>query len=269
MLNNKELLQSVLRHYTTDTFDPDRAVERFRERTGQEMAGKRHRGAWRWALVVASVAVVVVGLALRQQAEDRWEMIVAPVAELPDGTIVQLREGASLAYQPRCFARERTVRLSGTGYFDVVHNPDAPFDVHTEEAFVRVLGTRFIFDAEHEEVFVIEGRVQFARTSSSDGLVLAPGDHAMLPDGTEEPVLTDSTQPNPAAWATGRLAYESVPLGTVLEELTALYGQQLSVVPETAIGKQLTGDFMVDDGLDFIVAAIEAAMDVQIVKSGE
>lgn len=266
---NKHNIQFILRHYRPKVFSPDQALERFWGREGSGTVEKRTPVIWWWALVTMFVVTITIGTTLHQRSMGRWEMVTAPVVELPDGSVVRLRDGAVLAYQPRCFARERTVRLSGTGYFDVVHNPDAPFDVHTEEAFVRVLGTRFIFDAEHEEVFVIEGRVQFARTSSSDGLVLAPGDHAMLPDGTEEPVLTDSTQPNPAAWATGRLAYESVPLGTVLEELTALYGQQLSVVPETAIGKQLTGDFMVDDGLDFIVAAIEAAMDVQIVKSGE
>ena len=200
---------------------------------------------------------------------DRWEMVTAPVAELPDGSVVQLKEGASLAYQPHRFSRERTVRLSGTGCFDVVYDPDAPFEVHTEEAYVRVLGTRFLFDADEGEVYVIEGRVRFSRVSTEEGVVLAKGERAFLSAGAGAPVLEAPELPNPAAWATGRLAYESVPLGTVLEELSSIYGSQLSVAPEAAIGKRLTGDFLLDDGLDFIATAIEAALDVQIARSDE
>lgn len=269
MSNNKELLQSVLRHYTTDTFDPDRAVKRFRERTGQEVAGRNSQAAWRWALVAVAVVGLAVGLTLHQLSLYHWEKTTASVVELPDGSVVRLRDGAVLAYQPRRFARERTVRLSGTGCFEVKHDPASPFEACSKDAIVRVLGTRFLLDTDAGEVYVLDGRVRFARASAADGLILTKGERAILPESAEVPVLKAPELPNPAAWATGRLAYESVPLGTVLEELSSIYGPQLSVAPETAIGKRLTGDFLLDDGLDFIATAIEAALDVQIARSDE
>ena len=42
---------------------------------------------------------------------NRWEEVMASVFELPDGSVVQLRDGASLSYQPRRFARERQAML--------------------------------------------------------------------------------------------------------------------------------------------------------------
>lgn len=266
---NKHNIQFILRHYRPKVFSPDQALERFWGREGSGTVEKRTTVIWWWALVTMFVVTITIGTTLHQRSMDRWEMVTAPVAELPDGSVVQLKEGASLAYQPHRFSRERTVRLSGTGCFDVVHDPDAPFEVHTEEAYVRVLGTRFLFDADEGEVYVIEGRVRFSRVSTEEGVVLAKGEHAFLSAGAGAPVLEAPELPNPAAWATGRLAYESVPLGTVLEELSSIYGSQLSVAPETAIGKRLTGDFLLDDGLDFIATAIEAALDVQIARSDE
>lgn len=267
MSKERRLLQ-VLRHYQHGAFDSDRAVERFRERIGCVKARSRSRVAWCWALASVAFVILVAGLTLRQKWMNRWEETTASVVELPDGSVARLKDGATLAYQPQRFENERTVRLSGTGCFEVKHDATSPFVACADDSYVRVLGTQFLFDADAGEVYVLEGRVLFARASSQGGTVLSKGERAVIFEGEEKPVLAVSEQPNPAAWATGRFAYDAVPLGQVLEELTAFYGKRLEVAPSTA-GRHLTGEFLTSDGLEFIVSAIELALDVQISVSDE
>lgn len=270
-MGNERRQLNVLRHYQPGEFDPDRALERFRERVGNGKAGKSFRfswAAWRWVSALVVVVGLVAGLTLHQMMMNRWEETTASVIELPDGSVARLQDGAVLSYQSRRFARERTVRLSGIGFFQVKHDDSSPFMVSAKDAYVQVLGTQFQFDTYAGEVYVLEGRVLFARASSEGGTVLSEGEHAILVDGAEKPVLTVPEQPNPAAWVTGRFAYDAVPLGRVLEELSAYYGKRLEPTPE-AVGKYLTGEFYVSDGLEFIVSAIESALDVCISVSDE
>lgn len=256
MENNK--LAFVLRHYKEGVFDPKRGLARFRERVGAQREGVRLT-VLRWAAAAAAVALLIAaGTGLYRWRLNRWEEVSARAFVLPDQSVVRLQEGAVLTFQPRRFAKERTVRLNGTGYFEVAHNEANPFEVHSGAAKVKVLGTRFQFDASRNTVYVTEGRVLFA--TEENGLELTRGAYAVLQDG--KPVLSAPQLPNPAAWATGRLQYKAVPLGTVLEELSFLFGKELSF--ESADEPSLTGEFTLSDGLSRIISLIESALNVEI-----
>lgn len=62
---------------------------------------------------------------------------------LPDGTQVWLNAGSKLIY-PKSFGNtNREVVLTGEAFFDVVHNTEKPFIIHTVNMNIKVLGTRF------------------------------------------------------------------------------------------------------------------------------
>jgi transmembrane sensor len=62
---------------------------------------------------------------------------------LPDGTQVWLNAGSKLSY-PKSFGNtNREVVLTGEAFFDVVHNTEKPFIIHTVSMNIKVLGTRF------------------------------------------------------------------------------------------------------------------------------
>lgn len=254
--NNKTVF--VLRHYKEGVFDPRRGLERFRERTGMQKEPAR-RITFRWVAAAAAVVLMVAaGMSFYQWRMNRWEEVTARAFVLPDQSVVRLQEGAVMTFQPRRFAKERTVRLNGTGYFEVAHNEANPFEVHSGAAKVKVLGTQFQFDASRNTVYVNEGRVLFA--ADEEGLELSRGAYAVLQDG--RPVLSAPETPNPAAWATGRLQYDAVPLGTVLKELSSLFGRELGF--ESADEPSLTGEFALSDGLPRIISLIESALNVEI-----
>ena len=151
--------------------------------------------------------------------------------------------------------------MTGRVLYEVSHDEAHPFVVSAPSATVTVLGTVFqvLADEADTRVDVTEGRVRFCGTAG-EGLVLAAGEGASLQEGI--PVREVVALPNPSAWATGIFRYESTPLETVLEELSAFYGIPLST---EARGKCLTGSFSTES-LDEILYLGQSALDVKIEK---
>lgn len=263
--NGKGLLQFVLKHYSPDTFDTEEALERFRKRTGLYRLAKWRKAARLTGAAAAVAVLAATGLMLHNARINRWEETAASTVTLPDRSTVRLKDGATLAFQPLRFNKERVIRLNGTGYFEVTRNQGSPFEVHSAEAVVRVLGTSFVFDTESKDVYVSEGHVLFAREGSASGLTLNAGEQAVLRENAEVPELTALRTPNPDAWATGRVSYNGVPVKDVLDELSSLFGKRLVIVGKQTADLSLTGEFHLKEGLDPIVSAIESALDITIV----
>jgi transmembrane sensor len=62
---------------------------------------------------------------------------------LPDGTQVWLNSGSKLSYSKSFGNNNREVLLTGEAFFDVVHNAEKPFIIHTTNMNIKVLGTMF------------------------------------------------------------------------------------------------------------------------------
>jgi len=251
-------LEFIIHHYKEGIFNPKKGLERFRERTGTQKEGDRLR-LLRYIAAAASLALIIAaGGVLYHLQMNRWEDVTAKTFVLPDQSVIRLQEGAVLSFQPRRFAEERTVKLSGIAYFEVNHEEEKPFEVHSVEVKVRVMGTKFLFNASDNTVYVDEGRVLFS--VGPESLELTKGHYAVVKG--QVPVLSAPELPNPSAWATGRLQYDAVPLGLVLKELSILFGRDLSL--QSAEEPSLTGEFALSDGLPRILSLIESALDVVI-----
>ena len=73
--------------------------------------------------------------------------------DLADGTHVWLNSGSKLKFPNNFDGQDtRNVELVGEGYFEVHHNPQKPFIVHTRELGVKVLGTCFNVNASYNFV---------------------------------------------------------------------------------------------------------------------
>src|SRR5690606_12258135 len=103
---------------------------------------------------VAAIFLFCIGisyLALHLTSPDAPKNIVVKnesgeksKVDLQDGTVVWLNAASSLTY-PSSFEKEenRTVKLEGEAFFDVVNDPGKPFIVETSQLSIRVLGTAF------------------------------------------------------------------------------------------------------------------------------
>lgn len=266
---NEELLQFVLRQYRRGMFDPERALGHFREKVGILREWKMRRALRSFSAAAGVLLVVAGGLWYHRSREYRWEETTSSSVVLPDQSTVRLKEGATLAFQPRRFTRNRIVRLDGVAYFEVKKDAGSSFEIHSKEACVRVLGTKFQFDTYRGEVDLLEGQVLFSRQDSDRGLRMTGKSHAVLTEESVIPVLAEPDLPNPAVWATGRLIYDATPLDIVLNELAVLFEKDVKVLQAAASGASLTGEFLVSDGLESIVSTIESALNLRIIIDNE
>lgn len=116
--------------------------------------------------------------------------------QLPDGTQVWLNADSKITYNENFQGNIREVQLSGEAFFDVVHDEDRPFVIHTNVIDVKVLGTAFnvrsYSDEKNTETSLIRGSVEITLRNNPDKkIVLKPNDKLIV-DNLEAKAETDS-----------------------------------------------------------------------------
>jgi len=84
---------------------------------------------------------------------------------LPDGSTIVLQEGIKLDLAANFLnGKTREVTFEGEAFFDIAHNPNKPFIIHTGKVKTTALGTSFSIKAQPGEasitVSVVEGKVK-------------------------------------------------------------------------------------------------------------
>ena len=95
--------------------------------------------------------------------------------KLPDGSTVFLNAKSSLVLKKDFNVNTREVTLNGEAYFDVEHNKNKPFKVHTADFNINVLGTAFNVkaygDGVSSEATLIRGLITMETTSGDGGII--------------------------------------------------------------------------------------------------
>ena len=216
-----------------------------------------------WAVAASFVLLLGAGLFLGL----RTRSITVPAREtmlvtLPDGSLIEMNSGTSLSYRRAFGWLSRRVQLDGEAYFDVQKN-GLPFHVHTFNASVEVLGTRFNVRAwgngeAPETVVVLEdGQVRFSsHTAPEDAIVLHPRQMSLVGrDGipsTPEKVLFEPF----VAWRSGGYAFDNAPTGVILEEIERRFGVVIHTQPETIRTERLSLFLGKTDNIETILEVI-------------
>ena len=253
----------VLKHYQEGKFDTQKAIRRFNEAHGIVQKPRGRVLPWVSGIVAAAAAVILCVFLFHGNEQQIQLMADAQVQEfvLPDGTEVTLAQGSKLTYSEKS---PRKTQLEGKAYFEVARDEAVPFEITSDGAFVRVLGTQFMVDAGSsvKEVYVTEGKVLFAKSSDSEGVILTKDMQATLSESDAVPVVAMEPDVNSIAWQRGSFIFDKTPLKEVLETLSEHYRVSFAA---TDLDKQLSGEFYAED-LDLIISLIESALDVHIVK---
>ena len=256
-------LDFVLKHYQEVKFDTQKAIDRFNEAHGIVQKPRRRVLPWVSGVAAAAAAVILCVFLFPDNEQQIQLMADAQAKEfvLPDGTEVTLAPGSKLTYSEKS---PRNTALEGKAYFEVARDEAVPFEITSDAAFVRVLGTKFMVDAGSsvKEVYVTEGKVLFAKSSDAEGVILTKDMQATLSPYENVPVIAVEPDVNSIAWQRGSFIFDETPLREVLETLSEHYKVSFAA---TDLDKQLSGEFYAED-LDLIISLIESALDVRIVK---
>ena len=243
-------------------------------RPGPWSATASRAAAWRAAAALllmsgAGAACWRVSNARGTAAPPAREFVTAPgqraSMRLADGSQVTLNAGSRLRWRADFGAGARDVELEGEGYFEVRHDADRPFRVHTRGAVAEDLGTRFVVRAYPElrevDVAVAEGRVALQATADTARAMLEAGDVGRV-EGARARVVTRAAPPARFfGWTTGALVFDGGPLSDALPELERWYDVDV-VIPDARLAtRPLVARFTrgtADETLDAIALALGA-----------
>lgn len=151
---------------------------------------------------------------------------------LPDGTRIWLNAASGLTYKSplKLSTKERTVELSGEGYFEVAKNKEYPFVVFSRGQRVEVLGTHFNISSYPEEPVIkttlLEGSVRVGPIDDSKAArILKPGEQSRLKGHTIQIQQTDTEEV--IAWKNGFFRFNEEPLTSVMNKISRWYNVDL------------------------------------------
>lgn len=219
----------------------------------------------RQAGTAIAAAVAVAWLApsaiLYARADHMTGTSEIELVTLKDGSAVRLGPKSAIAVDYRAGAR--TVRLlAGQAWFDVRHNPAAPFRVVAGDVRTTVLGTSFDVRriGPSTTISVARGRVRVTNqgVSPAPARTLAAGDWASIDAGHRMVHGTD----NPAllgAWREGQLVVRNRPVRDVIDELRPWYSGRIIVLDSALEARQIDGVFDARDTMAALSAIVEQA----------
>jgi len=162
----------------------------------------------------------------------------------------------------------RPLKLDGTAWFDVRHDPARPLTIKVSGYEIRDVGTRFDVssDGRNVRVAVAQGQVSITATTTGQRLQIAAG-QAAIGDarGTLERIPAVSAAIG--AWRNGRFVYDQVPLSLVAADIARYTGKPV-VVDDGVAGRRFSGILAPGDR-DSMVAAVRQLAGVNVRREGD
>lgn len=187
---------------------------------------------------------------------------------LPDGSVVELKDGSRIAME---FSdAERRVTLIGEGHFTVASEAARPFVVDAAGVAVRAIGTAFNVrvDAEAVEVLVTEGRVRVENGDTADAAApLVRAQQRVVVNRATTAALevvdvSGAEMADALAWQAPRLQFFETPLGVAAEEFNQRNRTQLVFADAELKTIPIGGTFRVDN-LEGFVRLLEVTLEVR------
>lgn len=163
---------------------------------------------------------------------------------LSDGTRVWLNSGTTVSYGKRFNKNERVVCLNGEAYFEVAHNPSAPFVVDCNGMLVKALGTAFNVKAYQTDRYIqtslVHGKVEISDQvkrvilTPNQSLVYNRVDHKMMKVDEYDCLQF-------AGWRNNQLYFDSQSFADIVLTLERNYNVKFIFISESLKKYRYTG----------------------------
>ena len=183
-----------------------------------------------------------------QKPETVAYKLICPVgirtlAVLPDGTKVWLNSESSIKYNLPFIQKNRNIELDGEAYFEVTKNTASPFIIQSQNAFVKVLGTKFNVKsyASDEEIAVAleEGSVDFSANGPENNklqAIMKPNDYLVFKKTDKSmAVVRRDNMDKFTSWRQNRIVLDETPIEQVAALLERWYGIDVEIVDKELI----------------------------------
>ena len=223
----------------------------------------------RWAAVL--VVGLGIGLYLIQRpingeleySKVGTESRITETVNLADGSVVTLNQNSTVEYAMN--DDQRVAILSGQAYFDISPDKERPFQIETENAYIKVLGTSFMVDANKSSTTVVvdEGTVELGIFNGDDKLILNQGfsgevSHDLL-------AKREIIPSNETAWYTKELSFDQASLDDVLKDLEKAYYLNFNYENDSINNCHLTAEFN-NENIEDVLKTLRLIFNIEFVK---
>lgn len=287
---NRALLKKVDDFYKIKNFDSGEALKNVQSKINQKHKSiAEHKNVRKEALIqfYKMAAIIIIALLLgsvgyyigfRNQKPAVFQEIISAKNQvlneyvLPDGTVVALNSNSQLLFPKKFTNNKREVFLVGEAFFNVIPNPEKPFEIHAGEALVKVLGTSFTVRAypENETVDVVveTGKVEVLNSTAGPqsepvGIFLEPGERGTLYLANKKFEKRVNFDPNYLAWKTHDLIFNEVPLKDVVQCLENVYHVQIDLT-DTNLNNLLYTSHFNKKQIGFILEVISSTFNLEL-----
>ncbi|MEL6134709.1 MAG: FecR domain-containing protein [Bacteroidota bacterium] len=267
----------------TDTAEIHAEWKRFKQQTEAPhpisplVTPKRNNRLTLWMSVAASLIFIFASVALWRSLQQPTDLatLQTPYGQvmayvLPDGSQISLNGNSELRFAETWEgASTREVWLKGEAFFDVAHNEDMPFIVHTEKGDIEVLGTRFntLQRSEFLRVALLEGSVRLTPQSQPDqSFLMKPGEAFRLSDKGISLIAAD-LEPI-AAWKDHKMIFRGVTIGSIAEKLKWDFNLEIVFKREEILSRKVNA-FIQENNPELLLEALAEIYDLNIEKTGE
>jgi transmembrane sensor len=257
---------------------------------------KREIAVWsliRWTAVAAAIAGLAFFINISLQTENPTVSSIqvpekAPYVtqvpynqflQLPDGTTVVLHGHSTLTYDENFNNKKREVTLIGEAYFDVKHNPNVPFVIHSGKLKTTVLGTSFNIKAWPEQKDII--------VSVTRGKVKVENENKLVAILTQDKQVVYNVESDNAdqhkveselsiSWIQSDMTFDNMSFENLAEHLSKRYNLDIIFQNEELKNCSFTGRFTGTESFDEVMKILSATSNTtysvtgnQVVISGE
>lgn len=184
---------------------------------------------------------------------------------LPDGSVVTLNKHSQVSYPEKFSNDKRVLQLNGEAFFKVQPNKEKPFEVHTNNVTITVVGTSFNVRSRGDttEIIVETGVVEVATEKQT--VILKAGQKAIT--GFSEAILQKQANTDQLYnyYRSKKFVCEATPLWKLIEKLNEAYDVQIVIENEAVRNEPYTVTFD-NKPLAEILTVISTTFNTSVIK---
>lgn len=198
------------------------------------------------ALAACLVLALTPSVIMRLNADYFTDTGISRSVTLTDGTKVTLAPQTALAVDMQGATRQVRL-LKGQAWFDVVKNPQQPFQVTARDVKVTVTGTQFDVATvgDKTSVALAEGRVHVGYAAGRADLL--PGQALSVERHSHSVGVEEVPVSGIAAWRRGRLLVQDMRVGDIAARLQPYHAGVIVITDKTLSDRRVAGAFDLND----------------------
>lgn len=184
---------------------------------------------------------------------------------LPDGSIVTLNKHSQVSFPERFANDKRILQLNGEAFFKVKSNKEKPFEVHTNNVTITVVGTSFNVRSRGDttEIIVETGVVKVATENKT--VLLKAGQKAFAGINMNILQKQENTDQLYNYYRIKKFICEETPLWKLVEKLNEAYDVHIVFGNKALRSQPLTTTFD-NEPLDNILNIISSTFNISVIK---